>query len=98
MILDTVLLSFLVISLGADKHKQREQAQHLIITSQYSFNDVMAYYKLTNDPEINLRLYDILRHKYYNEYSELHTDYYDEVNMVRLEYNFKLEMKLRKKQ
>ena len=47
MILDTVLLSFLVISLGADKHKQREQAQHLIITSQYSFNDVMAYYTLT---------------------------------------------------
>lgn len=100
-------LILLISLLGADTHKAREKAQADLIKSEHCFECIIEYYpKYKHDPEIYLRLREILWHRYSAEHSEKYIKYSyrynefneyvklpDRVDLEAMERDFKIDLK-----
>ena len=89
MTLYSIKLIMIIAMLGGDSHVERETAYHQLMNSEFAYEEVAV------NPEVKLRLKEILWHLYQREFDSLHTECYsDAINYKTLKEAFELDLKV----
>ena len=98
MTLYSIKLIMIIAMLGGDSHVERETAYHQLMNSEFAYEEVRYHYyeyDVAVNPEVKLRLKEILWHLYQREFDSLHTEYYsDAINYKTLKEAFELDLKV----